>query len=109
MSEEPCRPEIGMVVVQPPAFCNINCTYCYLPDRNNKHVIAQSTVKRLFEQIFVSGWACPQITVGVHADKPLVVPSSFYREAFETIERMRPASVIVKHSFQTNGMLIDAD
>lgn len=102
-------PEIGMVVVQPTAFCNIACTYCYLPDRSNKHVIAQSTVTRLFEQIFASGWACPEITVIWHAGEPLVVPVSFYREAFATIERMRPASVHVKHSFQTNGTLIDAE
>jgi uncharacterized protein len=102
-------PEIGMVVVQPTAFCNIDCTYCYLPDRSNKHVIAQSTVKLLFEQIFASGWCCPEITVIWHAGEPLVVPVSFYREAFATIERMRPASVHVKHSFQTNGTLIDAD
>ncbi len=102
-------PEIGMVVVQPTAFCNIACTYCYLPDRSNKHVIAQSTVTRLFEQIFASGWSCPEITVIWHAGEPLVVPVSFYREAFATIERMRPASVHVKHSFQTNGTLIDAE
>ena len=44
-----------------------------------------------------------------HAGEPLVVPVSFYREAFATIERLRPSSVIVKHSFQTNGMLIDAE
>ena len=37
------------------------------------------------------------------------LPVAFYREAFAAIERMRPASVIVKHSFQTNGMLIDAE
>ena len=98
-----------MVVVQPTAFCNINCTYCYLPDRNNKHVMAQSTVTRLFGEIFATGWACPEITVVWHAGEPLVVPVSFYREAFETIERLRPESVIVKHSFQTNGMLIDAE
>jgi len=102
-------PEIGMVVVQPTAFCNIACTYCYLPDRSNKHVIAQSTVTRLFEQIFASGWACSEITVIWHAGEPLVVPVSFYREAFATIEQMRPATVHVKHSFQTNGTLIDAD
>jgi uncharacterized protein len=102
-------PEIGMVVVQPTAFCNIACTYCYLPDRSNKHVIAQSTVTRLFEQIFASGWACSEITVIWHAGEPLVVPVSFYREAFATIERMRPGSVHVRHSFQTNGTLIDAD
>ncbi len=109
MSKAPCRPEIGMVVVQPTAFCNINCTYCYLPDRNNKHVIAQSTVARLFGEIFASGWACPEITIVWHAGEPLVVPVSFYREAFDAIERLRPPAVIVKHSFQTNGMLIDAE
>lgn len=102
-------PEIGMVVVQPTAFCNIACTYCYLPDRSNKHVIAQSTVTRLFEQIFASGWCCPEITVIWHAGEPLVVPVSFYRDAFATIEQMRPAAVRVKHSFQTNGTLIDAE
>ena len=67
-----------MVVVQPTAFCNINCTYCYLPDRNNKHVIAQSTVTRLFSEIFASGWTCPEITVLWHAGEPLAVPVSFY-------------------------------
>jgi uncharacterized protein len=98
-----------MVVVQPTAFCNINCTYCYLPDRNNKHVIAQSTVTRLFGEIFASGWSCPEITVVWHAGEPLAVPVAFYRDAFAAIEQMRPQSVIVKHSFQTNGMLIDAE
>ena len=78
-------------MVQPTAFCNINCTYCYLPDRNNKHVIAQSTVTRLFSEIFASGWACPEITVVWHAGEPLAVPVSFYREAFATIERLRPS------------------
>jgi hypothetical protein len=86
-------PQIGIVVLQPTAFCNINCSYCYLPDRNNKHVLAQSTVTRLFTELFASGWACPQVTVIWHAGEPLVVPPAFYREAFATIERLRPPSV----------------
>ncbi len=103
----PAAPQIGMVVVQPTAFCNIACSYCYLPDRSNKHVMAHSTVTRLFEQVFSSGWACPEITIVWHAGEPLVVPPSFYEAAFQTIERLRPADVRVKHAFQTNGMLID--
>ncbi len=107
----PGRPEIEMVIIQPTAFCNINCTYCYLPDRNNKHVIAQSTVTKLFSELFSSGWTNPEVTVLWHAGEPLAVPVAFYREAFETIERLRPKdgprAVVVKHSFQTNGMLID--
>jgi len=100
-------PEVGMVVLQPTAFCNIDCRYCYLPDRNNKHVMAQSTVTRLFGELFASGWAAPQLTVIWHAGEPLVVPVAFYREAFAAIERLRPPSVTVRHAFQTNGMLID--
>jgi uncharacterized protein len=103
------RPEVGTVVIQPTAFCNINCTYCYLPDRNDKHVLEQSTVARLFTELFASGWICPELTVIWHAGEPLVVPVGFYREAFAAIERLRPASVAVKHAFQTNGMLIDSE
>jgi len=96
-----------MVVLQPTAFCNINCSYCYLPDRDNKHVLAQSTVTRLFTELFNSGWTAPQLTVVWHAGEPLVVPVAFYREAFAIIEQLRPPSVTVAHAFQTNGMLID--
>ena len=98
-----------MVVLQSTAFCNINCRYCYLPDRDDKHVLAQSTVTRLFSELFASGWAAPQLTVVWHAGEPLVVPVDFYRQAFATIERLRPPSVTVTHAFQTNGMLIDDD
>ena len=100
-------PQIGMVVLQPTAFCNINCSYCYLPDRDNRHVLAPSTVTRLFTELFASGWAAPHLTVVWHAGEPLVVPVAFYREAFAAIERLRPPSVAVRHAFQTNGMLID--
>lgn len=101
-------PEVGMVVLQPTAFCNIDCAYCYLPNRSDKHVMPQSTVARIFSELFASGWASPKLTVIWHAGEPLVVPPAYYREAFEAIERMRPKSVEVVHSFQTNGMLIDA-
>lgn len=105
----PAAPRIEMVVLQPTAFCNINCSYCYLPDRDNKHVLTQSTVTRLFTELFVSGWSAPHLTVIWHAGEPLVAPVTFYREAFAAIERLRPSSVTVTHAFQTNGMLIDDD
>ena len=102
-------PEIGTVVLQPTAFCNIDCTYCYLPDRNDKHVLAPATVERLFTELFASGWSAPQLTVIWHAGEPLVAPISFYREAFTTIARLCPPTVAVSHSFQTNGTLIDTE
>ena len=38
-------PTINIVVVQPTPFCNINCSYCYLPQRADKTVMQHSTVR----------------------------------------------------------------
>jgi uncharacterized protein len=99
-------PRIESVVVQPTPFCNINCSYCYLPQRNDKAVMEQGTVATLFEKIFASGWANSELTVIWHAGEPLVLPVTFYQAAFEMIESMRPPSIEVRHAIQTNGMLI---
>ena len=97
---------IETVVVQPTPFCNINCRYCYLPERNVTTVIEQSTVAALFSKLFGTNWVGSSLTVIWHAGEPLVVPISFYREAFAAIEALRPPDVRIQHSFQTNGMLI---
>jgi uncharacterized protein len=100
---------IETVVVQPTPFCNIACRYCYLPARDVSAVIEQSTVSTLFEKLFATGWTSPELTVIWHAGEPLVVPIAFYQEAFANIEALRPRGVRVRHSFQTNGMLITPD
>jgi uncharacterized protein len=106
MSASSNSPTISIVVVQPTPFCNINCGYCYLPQRNDRTVMQQSTVESLFQRVFGSGWASEDLTVIWHAGEPLVVPPEFYERAFRTIEALRPESVQVRHSLQTNGMLI---
>jgi uncharacterized protein len=68
-----------------------------------------STVRTLFEQVFASGWASDELTVIWHAGEPLVVPPAFYENAFQTIAALRPQSVRVRHSMQTNGMLISPE
>jgi uncharacterized protein len=102
-------PRVEVVVVQPTPFCNIACSYCYLPQRDDRTVIAQSTITNLFGKLFASGWCNSQLTVIWHAGEPLVVPVAFYRAAFAAIEAMRPAGIEVTHAFQTNGMLITPD
>jgi uncharacterized protein len=99
-------PMMDLVVVQPTPFCNINCSYCYLPQRNVTTVMEQSTVTNLFKKIIASGWTREGLTVIWHAGEPLVVPISFYETAFQCIESLRPASLTIRHSIQTNGMLI---
>jgi uncharacterized protein len=102
-------PIINIVVIQPTPFCNINCSYCYLPQRADKTVMQHSTIRVLFEQLFASSWASQELTVIWHAGEPLVVPPAFYESAFQTIAALCPSSVRVQHSMQTNGMLLSTE
>jgi uncharacterized protein len=100
-------PIIDLLVVQPTPFCNIDCRYCYLPERNSKAVVASLTLHNLFSQVFASGWVQGGLSVVWHAGEPMVLPIAFYRDAFAMIEGLRPPDLGVTHSFQTNGTLID--
>jgi uncharacterized protein len=100
-------PRIQLLVIQPTPFCNIDCRYCYLPNRADKSVVAEATLTRLFSQVFASGWVEDGVTVVWHAGEPLVLPVAFYRRAFALIDELKPAGVKLGHSFQTNGTLID--
>lgn len=100
-------PHIQLVVIQPTPFCNIDCRYCYLPDRGNKAMLAEATIANLFTQIFASGWLQQGVTVVWHAGEPMVLPIDFYRQAFQLIDRLKPADIELTHAFQTNGTLID--
>jgi len=100
-------PQIQLLVVQPTPFCNIDCRYCYLADRGNKSVVSSETLKNLFTQVFVSGWAEEVLSVVWHAGEPMVLPVAFYRDALAMIDGLKPAGLPIKHSFQTNGTLID--
>jgi len=100
-------PKIELLVIQPTPFCNIDCRYCYLPNRNSKAVVAPETLANLFTQVFASGWLEDCLSVVWHAGEPMVLPIDFYRDAFRLIDRAKPGELAVTHSFQTNGTLID--
>ena len=102
-------PQIQLLVVQPTPFCNIDCRYCYLPDRADKSVVGDATLRNLFTQVFDTGWAVDGLSVVWHAGEPTVLPADWYRRAFRLIDDLRPADLKISHSFQTNGTLIDDD
>jgi uncharacterized protein len=102
-------PTIQLLVVQPTPFCNIDCRYCYLPNRTSKAVVTRETLQNLFSQMFASEWLGGGLSVVWHAGEPMVLPIGFYRDAFDLVEALRPPELQVVHSFQTNGTLIDDD
>lgn len=102
-------PRIELLVIQPTPFCNIDCAYCYLPQRDSKSAVSAQTLRNLFSQIFASDWVKDCLSVVWHAGEPLVLPVAFYREAFRNIEQLKPPGLMVTHGFQTNGTLINEE
>lgn len=97
---------LELLVIQPTPFCNIDCGYCYLPDRDNFKVIADTILEKIFERVFASRYLKNGFTVVWHAGEPTTLPISFYKKAFKIADELRPPSVKIEHSFQTNGTLI---
>jgi uncharacterized protein len=100
---------LDLLVIQPTPFCNLDCRYCYLPDRQNTKRISASTLDRLFARVFESELVRNGFTVVWHAGEPLVLRPAFYREAFAIASRHRRAEVAISHAVQTNATLIDQE
>ncbi|HAC62582.1 MAG TPA: GRRM system radical SAM/SPASM domain protein [Cyanothece sp. UBA12306] len=104
---------INLVVIQPTPFCNLNCDYCYLPDRDLKQTLSLDLIEPIIKAIFTSPFVGEFVDVCWHAGEPLAVPISFYEEVFKTIEvaskKYNKQEIPIYHSVQTNGILINQE
>lgn len=100
---------LGVLVIQPSPFCNINCDYCYLPHRTSKRRMSMDVLRKTMERVFESGLIGPQVQVLWHAGEPLAVPLGWYEEAFSIIDQFPHAQEKIVHTFQSNGTLLNQD
>lgn len=101
------RMAMGLLVIQPSPFCNINCDYCYLPNRTDTRRMEHSVLERVMDKVWDSGLVVAPFSLLWHAGEPLAVPIKWYEKAFEIIAKYPNASKYVTHSVQTNGTLIN--
>ena len=97
---------LQLLVLQSTPFCNINCDYCYLPNRSLRRSLSLDLLKRIFEVLFASEFVGDDFTVVWHAGEPLVMPIKYYRAAIQRIDELNTTRRSISHAFQTNGMLI---
>lgn len=97
---------IDLLVIQASPFCNLDCSYCYLPHRSSRERIDIKTVIAAVERVFEAGLVDHKFTIVWHAGEPLAVPLEFYETVFERIAEITPPQVTIRHTFQTNGTLL---
>jgi uncharacterized protein len=96
-----------LVVLQPTPYCNVNCDYCYLRNRDDRTLMSAEVVTAIREKIFanISPDATP--TVIWHAGEPTVVPLEWYRRVDAQLRPVAPAHTTF--SLQSNGVFLADD
>jgi len=107
MSQIP-RYELDLLVLQPTPFCNIDCKYCYLPDRHLKKKLSSETITRTIDNIVKDNLVDKTLSIVWHAGEPLAISIDYFEFLLITIQNSAEEhSLEIAHSIQTNGMLIN--
>ncbi len=96
-----------LLILQPTPFCNIDCSYCYLPERADRSRMTLQTVEAVAQRLLEDGLLGPELSVVWHAGEPLAVPPAFYEAAFAVLQQTLGAHTTLTHCIQTNATLID--
>jgi uncharacterized protein len=97
-----------LFVLQPTSFCNLNCSYCYVPDRLNKKKMSLEIFEKAVKCLFADKKK-GTVDFLYHAGEPMTVGKAFYEDALRIVDEYKPQDVEVTHVMQTNGVLVNED
>lgn len=100
---------LELLIIQGSPFCNINCSYCYLPNRSNSSKLSLETVEAIFTNLFSSDIVRKDFTLCWHAGEPLTVSKEFYRDAISIANAKNNTKFTIRNNVQTNATLINQD
>ncbi|MGE7434184.1 cyclophane-forming radical SAM peptide maturase AmcB [Kitasatospora sp. NPDC001175] len=95
------------VVVQPTSFCNLDCTYCYLPHRDRRDHMTVEVASAVARSVAEFADRDPNHPLEIvwHAGEPLALGLRRFGELLAPFEPLRQAG-LVHHHVQTNATLI---
>lgn len=96
---------MDLLILQPTPFCNLDCSYCYLPFRSDRSRMTLETVRASASFVEKLSVGQEEIEVVWHSGEPLVVPPEWYREAHACLSDVLGAERLLLN-FQTNATLI---
>jgi uncharacterized protein len=100
---------IELLIIQGSPFCNIDCKYCYLPDRANKKKISLATVETAIRKIFDEKLVKEEFSIVWHAGEPTAINIEFYEQVTELLDSIVPDGYKVNQHIQTNATLINQE
>jgi len=106
MSEQPPSSGIRLLVLQATQFCNIDCAYCYLPNRNQSSHMSAEVLAAVRREIIEPRRLATGGLVLWHAGEPLAIGLPRFKELRRALfGECRPDWI--REQVQTNATLID--
>lgn len=93
------------IILQPITVCNLNCRYCYLPDRDKVERMTREITESIAKSVEILDHPVCLIW---HGGEPLATGIKAFRELIEPFGKLR-IKQRVRHSIQTNGTLISQE
>lgn len=100
---------IRLLVIQPTSLCNLDCSYCYLPERHRLKLLDPELIRLILRRVLESPFLGDGFTLLWHAGEPLTRPPSFYDAANRILaeELAGHPTLGINQAVQTNGTLIN--
>lgn len=99
----------SLLVLQASSLCNLDCTYCYVPNRRDKTAMSEATLRAALRLLLSGCVSGDSVRILWHAGEPLAVGLEFYERASEIIRECNPCGVRLSQTIQTNGTLINEE
>ncbi len=94
-----------LAVIQPTAFCNLDCTYCYVEGRDDTTRMSTEVLAKIARHA-TSHYA--ELDVVFHSGEPLTVGIGWFTKAVETFRASAQHSgTRLRFGVQTNGVLVN--
>src|SRR5690242_19326589 len=95
----------SLLVLQPTPFCNLRCTYCYLPHRDDTRRMSTAVVNAVAEMLRNEPQCfADEVRVLWHGGEPLAAGIPFFEDACDVLASAAPQRL--RHALQTNATLV---
>ena len=89
---------LQLLVIQPTPYCNLDCDYCYLPNRDDRHRLPLELLEAALERVLESPYVGGDFTLLWHAGEPRQQPDATTRATLCRHKRCRLLGAAFRHA-----------
>ena len=89
-----------LIILQPTPYCNIDCSYCYLGNRNDRRLMSAEVVEAVREKIIARLPRDAPPAIVWHAGEPTAAPIRWYEHAHERLAAVRARTHQLCHAVE---------